>query len=158
MSGKTIKNMKTTKTDRKYPHFHAICRQHGINYKDMVLNYTDGRTDSLRALDDDEYSLLFDQLKKANRSSKFRPKPGDQQRKKLISIAKRMNWGLDRSKPWIYDIDLLLERLDQWCLDQTFKKPMMGHSPQELNLLVSIFEEKVLVHYYSSLNKTPLNR
>ncbi len=45
--------------NRNYPEFHAICKAVGVNYKEAVLEFTDGRTESLRALTDGEYKELY---------------------------------------------------------------------------------------------------
>ncbi|WP_367867879.1 hypothetical protein [Pedobacter sp. WC2423] len=71
------------------------------------------------------------------------PKPGDKQRKKMIALARLMNYG---------DMKTIYARLDNWARDQKFKKGWMAHNPAELDLLVAIFEQKVYTHYLTTLN------
>ncbi len=134
-------------TPSKFSQFHAICKTHGFDYKEKVAEFTNGETDSLRALTDDQFEgmmILMLEINKGYRRN-FEPKPGDQQRKKLIGIAKQMFWGTT-TKETVADVD-------RWCKKQKFKKALMAHTPQELNLLVAIFEQKVYPDYLQNLNR-----
>lgn len=140
---------------RNYPQFFAICRAHGIEKEEIVNQVSEGRTSSLRALTDKEWNQMMYELT-ANQvlQKAWSPKPGDIQRKKMISIARQMNWNMSTNRP-IQDKGhaMIMYRLDTWCLQQKYKKPLMAHTVQELNILVSIFEEKVFKSYLTDLNK-----
>ncbi|MDO9554551.1 hypothetical protein [Rhodonellum sp.] len=140
---------------RDYKQFYAILKTTGMEKEEAVMIATEGRTESLRAMTDVEYSDMISKLQVQKSSGKsWAPKPGDMQRKKMISIARQMNWHLSTNRP-IQDkgIQMIMYRLDGWCLAQKFKKSLMQHTEQELNVLVSIFEEKVFKSYLKDLNK-----
>ncbi|MGB4776134.1 MAG: hypothetical protein WBP45_13225 [Daejeonella sp.] len=135
---------------RDYKQFFAICKKHGLDYKDKVAEFTEGRTDSLKALTDGEYKEMMIRLSRMNT-----PPPGDAIRKKIISMARQMGWVIkcdahSKSTPlWIAD----MQRIDNWCLHYgKYKKRLNDHSPAELGVLASIFEE-VLKTYLKGLNK-----
>ena len=132
----------------KYSDFHAICKQHGLNYKDKVFEFTEGRTESLSSLSDTEYAELLKRMQSLNRtgSGNFKIKPGDKQRKKIIRLALTMHWGGG-------DMKTALGEIDEWCKKQKFKKGFMNHTPAEYDLLVAIFEQKVYGDYFRDLNK-----
>lgn len=132
---------------RDYKQFFAICKKHGFDYKDKVAEFTNGRTDSLKALTDGEFKELSIRMAHLNAPARqvFKVKPGDKQRKKMISLASQMRWGPE--------IAQIIGRLDAWCLKQKFKKPLMKHSENELNLLLAIFEQRVYSDYLTDLNK-----
>lgn len=132
----------------KYSDLFGICKQYGLSYKDIVLQFTDGRTDSLSSLTEQEYDDLIDQLKKLNKTAKkdFKKKPGDPQRKKIISLALIMHWGGG-------DMKEAIKEIDKWCRKQKFKKGFMQHNEQEYGLLVAIFEQKVYGDFLRDLNK-----
>lgn len=136
------------KKKRNYSDLFGICKERGLNYKDLVYAFTEQRTDSLSALTDQEYDKLLLQLKRLNKSTKKagKKKPGDPQRKKMIRLALTMHWGGGDMKNAIDEIDI-------WCRKQKFKKGFMGHSLPEYDLLVTIFEQKVYGDYLRDLNK-----
>lgn len=133
---------------RNYKQLFAICKKHGLDYKDKVAEFTNGRTESLKELTDGEYKELMIRLQRFNPQPPeggFVPKPGDKMRKKMISIAGQMQWGTSTMQ--------LVGRINNWCLHQKFKKPLMEHNEEELGLLVTIFEQKVLADYFKGLNR-----
>lgn len=132
---------------RNYSQLFAICKKHGFDYKDKVAEFTNGRTDSLKALTDGEYREMMLRLSRLNEPARkeFVPKPGDQMRKKMLSICSKMH-------P-TESTDQLLKRLNDWCLKQTFKKPLMKHAKEELALLVTIYEEKVYADFLTGYNR-----
>ncbi|WP_164126087.1 hypothetical protein [Sphingobacterium luzhongxinii] len=124
---------------RNYPQFFAICKAVGVNYKDAVLNFTDGRTDSLRALSDSEWREL------ELRSRKWQPAkrpddiaPGDAQRKKMIAIAGKMHWGTNTLE--------IVGRLNEWCQNQ-YGKELNELDVPTLNKAVWVMENKVQKDY-----------
>jgi hypothetical protein len=124
----------------KYSQLFAILKKNDLTKEEVVEWFTDGRTTSLTALSDGQYKELLRRLQGHNGVP-----PGDQQRKKLIGIAKSMNWGTNTKA--------ILKRLDDWCLNQKYKKKLMAHNQAELGLLVTIFETKVYPDYLRALNK-----
>ena len=133
---------------RNYKQFFAICKAHGFDKEEKVLEFTEGRTASLSDLSDREFGQMMLLLQKLNapirQGIRFQPKPGDKQRKKLIAIARKMKWG---------DVPTTLIKLDEWSRKQKFKKGLMEHSPAELDLLVAIFEQRVYADYLTALNR-----
>lgn len=131
---------------RNYGQFFAICKAHGFDYKEKVYEFTKGRTDSLSSLSELEFTEMMKLLIELNEPYRknFTPKPGDQQRKKLIALAMLMRWG---------NIKMIMIRLDGWCKKQRYKKGLMAHNEQELSLLVSIFDQRVYPDYLTGLNK-----
>ncbi|MGY0034427.1 hypothetical protein [Pedobacter sp. NJ-S-72] len=110
-----------------------------------MYEFTKGKTMSLRALSELEYAQMMKLLIDLNEPFRrnYVPKPGDKQRKKMIALARLMNYG---------DMKTIYARLDNWSRDQKFKKGWMSHNPAELDLLVAIFEQKVYTHYLTTLN------
>jgi hypothetical protein len=142
---------------RNYPQFFTLIRQFRMDKEEVALASSGGRTASLRSLTDQEWSEIMEQLTAMQKGNKWNPPAGDVQRKKMISIARQMNWhltpGPSPQGEGRSEIQIIMERLDGWCLKQKFKKELMKHTVQELNVLVSIFEEKVYKSYLEDLNK-----
>lgn len=132
---------------RNYKELFAICKRLGLDYKEEVYNFTNGRTDSLRKLTDGEYLHLCISLNKAAPGD-WEPKPGDRVRKKMIAIAKQMQWHDPRLKK-----EGLFAALDDWCLNQKYKKRLNDLNVEELGVLATIFEKNVLADYLKALNK-----
>lgn len=124
----------------KYKELFAICKRLGLDYKEEVHNFTNGRTDSLRALTDGEYLHLCISLNKAAPGN-WKPKPGDKIRKKMIALAKQMQW----NDPIV--------TLNAWCLKQKYKKRLNDLNAEELGVLVTILEKNVFGSYLKGLNK-----
>lgn len=123
---------------RNYKTIFAICKQHGWDYKDKVAEFTEGRTDSLSSLTDAELLQLESELKKFNALPKdWKPKDGNEQRRKMIAIARDMRWDA-RGK------DVMMKRIDEWCKTKTkYKKALNDLEVDELNKVVYIFEHQV---------------
>lgn len=136
---------------RNYPQFFAITKAFDLDKDELAQEVSQGRTASLRALTDKEWLSLMSQLQAMQDKKDFTPPPGDVQRKKMISIARQMNWHMKDGQD--LGISHLINRLDAWCQKQKYKKPLMKHTVQELNILLSIFEEKVFTSYLTDLNK-----
>ncbi len=122
-----------------------------MDKEEVALASSGGRTASLRGLTDEEWQEIMEQLTAMQKGNKWNPPPGDVQRKKMISIARQMNWQLVEGKD--KGIVQIMARLDAWAHQQKYKKELMKHTVQELNVLVSIFEEKVYKSYLEDLNK-----
>lgn len=134
---------------RQYQQLFAICKRHGLDYKDKVAEFTNGRTESLKSLTDGEYKELMTRLSKLNHSARqnFIPKPGDAQRKKIISIAREMRWDQN------INFADLMQRIDNYMLTRTkYKKKLMELSEDELNKVLYIFETEVKRSFLKDLN------
>lgn len=134
---------------RDYKQLFAICKKHGLDYKEKVFEFTEERTDSLTALSDGEYHELLSRLIKLNKSArqKFTPKPGDAQRKKIIGIARDMRWDIKGK-------DVLMQRIDDFMLTRTkYKKKLNDLTVEELNKVCYTFENDVKRSFLSGLNK-----
>jgi hypothetical protein len=125
---------------RDYGQFYAIINKMGITKQEIVKEFTNGRTDSLTALSDSEWREVSDWLRIHNKIP-----PGDLARKKMISIAKSMNWGENAKE--------IVPRLDAWLLKQKFAKPLMQLDVPQLSLMLTIFEQRVYADYLKDLNK-----
>lgn len=130
-------------TMRNYKEFFAICKQIGISKGDAVLQFTEGRTDSLRKLDDGEWKELMIRLRRMRPTTPntWQPAPGDAQRKKLIAIAGSMLWGKDTIE--------IVGKLNVW-LEERWGKELNDYTPEELNKIVWVMENKV---YKDFLNR-----
>ncbi|ADY51533.1 hypothetical protein Pedsa_0961 [Pseudopedobacter saltans DSM 12145] len=129
---------------RTYTTIFAICKAHQLDYKDVVREYTGGETDSLRSLTDYQVENLEARLKALSKGD-FKPKPGDAQRKKFISLAGKMRWGTTTLQ--------IVKALDNWCLKQKYRKKLNDLNEAELNVLLTVFEAKVYSQYLSGIHK-----
>ncbi|WP_017258419.1 hypothetical protein [Pedobacter arcticus] len=126
---------------RDYRPIFAICKANGLEYKDKVAEFTNGRTDSLTALSDAEFREFKRQMHQLS-PTEFVAKPGDKQRKKMIGLARSMR----KENP--------LQAVDDWCIQYgKFAKPLMQHSVDELNYVLYIYEHKVYKEFLEELNK-----
>lgn len=132
---------------RNYKRIFAILNAIGMTKEEAVLEFTDGRTDSMSALSDAEFNLLLSQLTILQDVPKdWKPKPGDAMRKKMMGIARDMRWGVT-SQPVIAKInDFLLTRTK-------FKKPLDQLTPDELQEACTILENYVKTSFYKGLNR-----
>jgi len=130
---------------RNYRTFFAICKALGKTKEEAVLEFTDGRTDSLSSLDDGEFKELMVCLRRLQPvPDGWEPKPGDGIRKKMIGLAQTMRWGKS--------LDELLGRLDGWCRTQTkYKKSFNELTIDELVKVCTIFEAKVYASFLKGL-------
>ncbi|MGZ3753602.1 MAG: hypothetical protein ACXVAY_01505 [Mucilaginibacter sp.] len=124
----------------KYSQFFAILKRNGLEKEEVILEFTKGRSDSLSKLMPGEYEELMRRLARYNA-----PPPGDKQRKKMISIARQMNWGNDTNE--------VIAALNSWLLKQKFKKALNNLTVQELGVMVTILEGSVYKGYLAALNK-----
>ena len=133
---------------RNYREFYALIKGKPYSKAEIVSSFTEGKTESLSEMSDIQYSLLMQHIRPSRDLGSFTPKPGDAQRKKMISIARQMNWG-----DQVQSSSSVVQAVNHWCLKQRYKKPLMQHNVQELNILVTIMEEKVYPSYLKGLNK-----
>lgn len=134
---------------RDYKQFFAICKKHGFDYKEKVAEFTEGRTESLTALNDGEYKEMMVRLTRLNAPMRkgFTPKPGNPQRRKMIAIARDMRWDIRGNS-------VMMERLDNYCLTKTkYKKKLNELSEEELNKVLFIFEKEVKSSFLKGLNQ-----
>ena len=134
------------KAKRNYSDFFAICKRHGWDYKEKVVEFTNGATESLSSLSDGEYRELLLLAKRFSPIPEdWEPPEGDEQRKKTIAIARDMRWDV-RGK------EAMMQRIDNWCLTQTkYKKPLNKLSIDELNKVLHIFEHEVKPSFLKGL-------
>ena len=110
----------------------AMLHAAGLNpYKDeIVLSHTDGRTNSLTAMDDQETQSIIKYLESANKQP---PSPAEKMRNKILSIGHEMKWHLKGTRK----IDIV--RIDNWCLAK-FKYTLDDLPYLELCHAVTAFE------------------
>jgi hypothetical protein len=129
---------------RDYRRFYAMCKALGKTKEESVYEFTNGRTTSCSALSDKEFNELFNMLSSHQQvPRKWEPAPGDAQRKKMISLARSMNWG-DTT-------DQVLIKLDDFCLRQK-KKRMNALSTYELGLVLTVLE-KIYTEYLTEIKR-----
>jgi len=125
---------------RNYSQFFAILKKIGRDKEDVVDEFTEGRTESLSALTDGEFKEMMTRLAKFNT-----PPLGNDQRRKIIALAKNMRWGKNTRESLI--------EIDKWLLNQKYQKPLMQLDLQQLGVMVTVLEQKVYPDYLKGLNK-----
>jgi len=125
---------------RNYKQFYAICNKHDLTKEEVVLEFTKERTDKLSELSEGEFAELMRRMARMNTLP-----PGDLQRKKMISLARQMQWGKTTQD--------ILTRINGWLLKQKYQRPLMQLNVPELNVMLTIFETKVFKDYMEGLNK-----
>lgn len=121
---------------------HTLLSANGLMAEkaNIVLGFTDGRSESSRDLTDEEARELIDYLQKE--------KPDDacnKMRRKIISLVYEMHWA--KAGDW----RAAMAAIDKFCLSEKslFKKALNSHSYGELVQVVSQFE----ILYKKYLNK-----
>ncbi|EEI90220.1 hypothetical protein HMPREF0765_4171 [Sphingobacterium spiritivorum ATCC 33300] len=128
---------------RHYAQFYAICRALGMDKEEVVYSFTQGRTQSLSAITDGEWKELMMKMRQLQPPKTPDQKlPGDRQRKKLIALAAKMNWGTDMLS--------ILDALNSF-LQINYNKQLNGLNTSELNRIVAVFENKLLPDYLSKI-------
>lgn len=127
---------------RNYKMFYAIVKQYDLDKEEVVYEFTGGRTSSLRALTDGEFHELMIKLQKRQKPSKWSPKPGDNQRKKLIAIAGAMHWGQNTME--------IIGKLNVW-IESHWGKRMNDCSEDEINRILWVMENKIYKEYLKSI-------
>ena len=129
---------------RIYGQLFAILKKLGLDYKDIVAEFTNGRTESLSSLSDGEYKELLLRMQRYNPAND----PANKMRRKIISIARQMRWTKSHNGGEIVD----MQRLDNWCIKYgKYNKSLNKHTLQELTVLVTVFEEGVYKSYLKGL-------
>ncbi|SUJ26419.1 Uncharacterised protein [Sphingobacterium spiritivorum] len=134
---------------RDYSQLFAICNTHGFDYKEMVYEFTEGRTDSLTKLSDGEFKELMIRLTRLNAPARqqFTPPPGDRQRKKIIAIARDMRWDARGNA-------IMMQRIDDFLINRSkYGKRLNDLTVDELNKVCFIFENEVKVSFLKGLNR-----
>lgn len=127
----------------RYARFFAICRSHGLVKEEVVLDFTGGRTSSLSALSDGEFNEMMIRLSRLQPPPReWSPPPGDLQRKKLIAIAGKMNWGESTIE--------IVGRLNVF-LQEKYGKELSQFNVEELNRIVWVFENKIYTSYLKTI-------
>lgn len=104
--------------------------------KEVKLSATNGRTDSSREMTHQEASALIKALKLNEQPKQdFKPKPGQAQRRKIISICHDMRWFENATGK------VNIHALNAWLLEKgVVKKELNNLSVAELNKTVTQFE------------------
>lgn len=116
--------------------FHATLNQLGLmdDKRDIIMEFTAGRTDSARALSNQELRELCEGLNVGRAIP-----PGDKQRKAIISMAHEMNW----RKAGKAD----MPRINGWCNTYGYlKKDLNSYTVAELPKLVTQFKKAYKDH------------
>lgn len=122
-----------------------------------AYNASKGRTESTKDLTEAEVLAVIAELKPLVPETKFTPKPGDKQRKKIIGIARDMRWDSPTPNPSPAgrgDKKLLMKRIDDFMLTRTkYKKKLNDLTVDELNKVCFTFEQDVKSSFLSGLNR-----
>lgn len=118
----------------KYSQFFAVLKKLDLPKEEVIADFTEGRTESLKELSDGEFGEMMRRLGKYNT-----PPPGNQTRRKMISLA----WDMRKGKT----SQEVVKWLNEWCLQQKFKKGLNALSPAELGVLCTVLETKVYKDY-----------
>lgn len=95
----------------------------------LIAEASAGRTSSTKELTLPEMDGLIAQL---NSLTPKTVKPGDKQRKRIISMAHELGWRNTGKAD--------MPRINEWCISTgQYKKPLMEHSVEELSNLVAQF-------------------
>lgn len=130
------------RTEAQNKALHALLNRLGMDTeakRDMISAATAGRTQSSKELTEAEAKALIDGLQTRAKALPFAPKPGDTQRKKIISMARTLGWEvIARNGQQAAD----MRRIDNWCVKYgKFGKRLGDHTVKELNQLVTQFGE-----------------
>lgn len=124
----------------KYAQFFAIINKNGFTVDEVIETVTRKKV-GLSKLSPADFTEIMIFLKPYNKIP-----PGDRQRKKIIAIARQMQWGNG-------DLKETLKAIDAWLMKQKFRRPMMALMVDELNLMLAVLEQRVLTDYLTGLNK-----
>ena len=120
------------KKKRNYSRFYALCKAAGVDlsqYKeDLVSQFTDGRTVSLREMSDSEYEEMCDCLQSGRRRTETKADYLERRRKMRSAVLNRMQrLGVDTT-----DFD----RVNAFCQNPRIAgKPFGMLTPEELERL-----------------------
>ncbi|MGJ1305154.1 hypothetical protein [Sphingobacterium multivorum] len=124
---------------RNYAQFFAICKAVDKDKHEVVLEFTDGRTDRLSDLNDGEWHELELRVRKWQQPRKPNITiPGDQQRKKLIALAGKMHWGINTIE--------IVGKINEWVRNQ-YGKELNQLDIATLNKAVWVMENKIYKEY-----------
>lgn len=124
-----------------YSQFYALQKKliqsgHKTTKEDLVADYTEGRTTSLRELSDTEFKELIASLNKmlnTTKAANWQNTAENKMRRKIIAILG-------------HQMKYTMIHIDQWCTNYgKFKKPLNDHSHAELVKLITQAEQ-----YYQS--------
>lgn len=112
--------------------------------KAMVLECSQGKTESLRALSVSEYSKIYNHLESFKANIPQKPpvaNVSDKMRKKILSICHEMKWTVNQKLDWKHINEFLLK-------SGYLHKQLNDYTEQELPKLVTQFEQ-LLKSYYA---------
>ena len=109
-----------------------------VHKADLVLAFTDGRTQSSREMSTIEAQQYINYLKGLDNTTDA----ANTMRRKILSMCHRLNWTKESG------VDM--PRINNWCLASSYlKKELNQYTYQELPKLVSQFRT-VYLHYIKS--------
>ena len=87
----------------------SVQRGNNLTKEELVLEFTNGRTSSLKELTAQELNELTIQLNYLNgtQQKKWAPKPGERQRRQIIAMAHEMHWHTANGKAD-------MKRINEW--------------------------------------------
>lgn len=133
---------------KTYASFFAVYKRsqelgNPLTRQEVVLEFTGGRTDSLRELKETELKQLVAQMQR-NNGDTYQPKKddkADQMRKAIIAIFRSMGRSVSEAKSWSEKQGV-----------RGVKKGFNAYSTQELYVLITI-AEKVRADYEKAVRK-----
>lgn len=124
---------------RNYRQFFAICKAVGKDKDVVILEFTEGRTDRLSDLNDGEWHELELRVRKWQKPRKPNLSiAGDLQRKKLIALAGKMNWGNNTME--------IVGRLNNWSIEN-YGVELNKLDVVTLNKVLWVMENKIYKEY-----------
>lgn len=132
---------------------HSLLQRRGLMEEkaNLVLHYTDGRTEHSSELLYNEAIQIIRALDKDNIPASAIYKDGDSQRKRILSICYQLpvelgftRWSMVRGKRMV-DMD----RLNRFLTGpkSIYKKELMSHTPRELTKVIVQFENMLNGYY-----------
>ena len=128
------------KTKRNYSRFYAIAKSKGIDLalykKDLVAQFTDGRTTSLKDMKEDEYTQMCDCLQYDRKRYETDADFQSRRRKARSAVLNRIQrLGIDTTD---------FSKVDNFCLDRRIAGKVFGSlTIDELNALVPKLEAMI---------------
>lgn len=122
---------------------HTLLSKHRLTFRkaDIVSGFTDGRTESTKAMSAKEATEMIQYLFSLDPEDKKAAK----MRHKIIGLAHEMNWKKSNGK-----IDM--DHINDWCVKLSYlHKKLDDYSASELPKLVTQFENGPYRHYISTL-------
>lgn len=129
----------------------SVLRGNNLSKEEVVLQFTSGRTSSLKELKPQELTELTTQLNYLNGTDKrnWKSAPGEQQRRQIIAIAHEMRWELPDGKADMKRINTWIATFG-YLRDTGKHQDINAYSYEELPKLVWQFKQ-AHKHYLSNI-------